>query len=63
MIADFNENSSSSECQSNSMIQRASRRTKDRKSKTSGSRENLEQKENKRSYQVFSMVEGVYSRA
>ena len=27
-----------------------------------GSRENLEQKENKRSFQVFGMVEGVYSR-
>ena len=70
MIANFNENPSSNKCQLNSMIQKANRRVKSKRSKTSKSkgsrkmksRENLEQKKNKRSYQVFSIVKGIYSR-
>ena len=70
MIANFNENPSSSKCQSNSIIQKASRRAKSRKSETSESRrsrrmrsrENLEQRKNKRGCQVFGIVEEVYSR-
>ena len=38
MTANFNENSPSSECQSDSTIQRSSGGTKERKSKTSESR-------------------------
>jgi len=64
MITDFNENLSGSECQSNNTIQRVSKRAKGKRSKTSGSkesrrigsRENLEQKNNKRSCQVFGIV-------
>ena len=70
MAANFNENSSSSECQSNSMIQRTGGRSEKGREKTNGSRrsrrvggrENFKQEKNKRSREVFSTIKEVYSR-
>jgi len=69
--AQFNENSPSCEFQSNSTIQRVSGGTEDRGSKTNGSggswrvrsRKNPKQKKNIRNCEIYSTVEGIYSRA
>ena len=70
MTANLDENPSSCECQSDSMVQGTSGGTEKRRRKTSrnrrsqrvGDQENIKQKKNKRSRQVFSVVEEVYGR-
>ena len=69
MTAHFDENLPGCDCQSNSMIQRASEKTKSRRDKTTRSREhgrvgsqkNIKQNKSKRSGKVLSMIEGIYS--
>ena len=70
MTANLDKNLSGCECQSDSTIQGASRGAEKRRGKINQSggsqrvegRKNLKQKENKRSREVFSTIEGVYSR-
>jgi len=70
MTANLNENPSGCEYQLNSTVQETSGGTEKRRRKTNrnrksqrvGDQENIKQKKNKRSRQVFSVMEGVYSR-
>ena len=71
MTANLNENPSSCECQSDSIIQGASGETEKRRRKTNrsgrnqrmGGGKNTKQKKNKKSGQVSSTMKGVYSGA
>ena len=70
MTANFDENSPGGERQSNSTIQGTGGRLEkgggktngSRRSRRMGGRENFKQEKNKRSREVFSMMEGVYSK-
>ena len=70
MIANLNENSSSYECQLDSIIQRTGRETEkgsrktywSRKSWRVGDQKNTKQKKNMRNRQVSDIMEGVYYR-